>query len=129
MNSVNLIGRITKDPEMQGTEGKEYVRFCLAVDRPLAKEGQKQADFVNCVAFGPQAKFIGQYIKKGYMLALEGRVSVSSYEKDGKKLSSTEIVGDRITNLTPKNTGTTPATPKETETDVNVDISDDDLPF
>ena len=135
MNRVDLIGRITKDPEIQGTEGKEYVRFSLAVDRPLAKEGQQQVDFVNCVVFGQQAKFLAQYIKKGNLLALEGRLSVSNYkDKDGKSLSSTEVIGDRITNLTPKGgakekDAASGVKEKTEEADNIVEISDDDLPF
>lgn len=135
MNRVDLIGRITKDPEIQGTEGKEYVRFSLAVDRPLAKEGQQQVDFVNCVVFGQQAKFLAQYIKKGNLLALEGRLSVSNYkDKDGKSLSSTEVIGDRITNLTPKGgakekDAASSVKEKTEEADNIVEISDDDLPF
>ena len=99
MNKVVLTGRITRDPEIRYTQnGLSNLRFSVAVDRAVARDasGNRQADFINCVAFGQQADFISRYVKKGNMLAIEGRIQTGSYEKDGQRVYTTDVVADNV---------------------------------
>lgn len=83
MNLVVLIGRLTRDPELKfGQSGKAYSRFSLAVDRPFSKG---EADFINCVAFGKTAELIGEYLRKGRKVAVNGRLQMNRYEVNGEK--------------------------------------------
>lgn len=91
MNKVILIGRLTKDPEVNfiPTNGKAVVRFSLAVTRAYKKD---EADFINCKAFGKTAETIANYITKGRQIALVGSIRTGSYEdKDGSKKYTTEV--------------------------------------
>ena len=94
MNKVLLTGRLTKDPELRYTpSGTPVCRFNLAVSRPSA-EGD--ADFVPCTAWGKTAENLAQYMRKGGLLAVEGRIQVSTYEKDGKRRWDIHVVAGRI---------------------------------
>ena len=94
MNKVILIGRLTKDPELNfaaGT-GTAVTRFTLAVTRPFKKD---ETDFINCIAFGKTGETIAQYLTKGRQLAVTGRIQTGSYDaKDGTKRYTTDIVVD-----------------------------------
>ncbi|MFU7514994.1 single-stranded DNA-binding protein [Clostridium sp. HCS.1] len=94
MNKVILIGRITKDPELNyaaGT-GTAICRFTLAVTRPFKKD---ETDFINCIAFGKTGETIAQYLTKGRQLAVTGSIRTGSYDaKDGTKRYTTDIVVD-----------------------------------
>src|SRR5574344_1379047 len=95
MNKIILVGRLTKDPELRSTSsGISTVNFSIAVNRNFKnKEGNYDADFLNCVAFRNQADFISKYFKKGSMIGVEGRVQTRSYDaQDGSKRYVTEIV-------------------------------------
>lgn len=89
MNLVVLNGRLTRDPELKfGQSGKAYSRFSIAVDRPFQSSSDKNsqtADFINCVAFGKTAEFIGEYFRKGRKILLNGKLQMSQYESEGKK--------------------------------------------
>ena len=89
MNQVIIIGRLTDTPELKESNGKEYTRFTLAVDRSWDKE---TADFINCIAFDKTAGFISKYFGKGSKIAITGKIHTSSYEKDGKKYYSSDVV-------------------------------------
>ncbi|CAM3500484.1 single-stranded DNA-binding protein [Pseudostreptobacillus hongkongensis] len=90
MNYVSLLGRFTRDPEVTWTQsGKAYVRFSLAVQRDSNRD---EADFINCVAWDKRAETIGQYFKKGSRILIQGRLNVSSYEKNGETRYSTDVV-------------------------------------
>ena len=89
MNQVIIIGRLCDTPELKENNGKEYTRFTLAVDRSWDKE---TADFINCTAFNKTAVFISKYFGKGSKIAITGRIQTSSYEKDGKKYYSSDVV-------------------------------------
>lgn len=105
MNKVLLTGRITKDPEVRYSQtGNPSVLFSLAVDRVVRDaNGNRQADFVNCVAWGNQANFISRFIKKGYMLAIEGRIQTRNYQgQDGQMRYVTEVVVEQVENLQPR---------------------------
>ena len=97
MNKVILMGRLTKDPDVRYTQGNEpmcIARYTIAVDRMGKKEeGQTNADFPNCVAFGKLGEFAEKYLKKGTKIALIGRLQTGSYtNKNGVKVYTTEVV-------------------------------------
>jgi len=95
MNKVILMGRLTRDPEVRYSQAAEPVavaRYSLAVDRRFKRDGEPDADFINCVAFGKTGEFAEKYFRKGQRVAVEGRLQVRSWEKDGVKQWSTEVV-------------------------------------
>ena len=92
MNKVVLIGRLTKDVETRYTQGENAMaisRYTLAIDRKGKDAG---TDFINCVAFGKQGEFAEKYLRKGMKIAVEGRIQTGNYEKDGKKVYTTDVV-------------------------------------
>ena len=95
INRTILVGRITRDPEVKKTQtGRSVVNFTLAVNRQYNRE---QADFINCVAWGNQADFIGNYINKGALLGVEGRIETRNYEdQTGKRVYITEVICDNV---------------------------------
>ncbi len=99
LNSVNLMGRITKDPELRQTlSGTSVVSFALAVDRNYVKDGRdRETDFVNCVAWRSTAEFIKKYVVKGQLIAVEGKLQTNNYEDaEGNKRYQTEVVVNEI---------------------------------
>lgn len=96
MNSVGLLGRLTSDPEKKTSGQTTFARFTLAVDRRVKAEGQQTADFISCVAFGKTAEFVDKYFHKGSKMALTGRIQTSSYEKDGHKIYSTDVIAETV---------------------------------
>ena len=100
MTLVVLNGRLTRDPELKfGQSGKAYSRFSIAVDRPFQSSADKNsqtADFINCVAFGKTAEFIGEYFRKGRKILLNGRLQMSQYESEGKKITTYVVIADSV---------------------------------
>ena len=101
MNKVQLVGRLTRDPEIRYSQGENATataRFSVAVNRRFKNsEGNYDADFINCVAFGKSAEFVEKYFKKGMAIGLTGRIQTGSYtNKDGQKVYTTEVVADEI---------------------------------
>jgi single-strand DNA-binding protein len=94
MNKAILIGRLCGDVDLRHTNsGTAVASYRLAVDRGMKQEGQPEADFLNCVAFGKNGEFAGKYLRKGVKIAIVGRIQTRSYDdKDGKKVYVTEIV-------------------------------------
>lgn len=93
MNQVIICGRLTKDPDFRESNGKASARFTLAVNRPRRSDGQQQeADFIPCVAFDRRAEFVRQYLRQGMKMILQGRLRTGSYEKDGKKVYTVDVV-------------------------------------
>lgn len=93
MNKVILIGRLCADPETRySANGDCVAKYRLAVNRKIKKEGQPEADFLNCIAFGKTGEFASRFLKKGSKIAIEGRVQTGSYEKDGVKHYTTDII-------------------------------------
>lgn len=96
MNKVQLIGRLTKDPDIRYTQGNNpmcVARFTLAVDRRYKKEGEQTADFIPCIVFGKSAEFTEKYFKKGMRVAVSGRIQTGSYtNRDGQKVYTTDVV-------------------------------------
>ncbi len=141
VNNVVLVGRITKDPEVRTIpSGAPTVSFTLAIDRIGSKDAQSQADFIPCVAWNQQATFIGNYVKKGYMLSVEGRIQTRNYQdQQGQTRYVTEVVCSRVSNLTPRNGAQSDNNYQNNQANnqgnfnsnkgFNQEISDDDLPF
>ena len=99
MNIVSLIGRMTKDVELRRTgEDKAVAHFRLAVNRDYKNEqGEYEADFINCVAFGKQGEIISKYVHKGDKFAVVGRLKTGDYEADGgKKVYYTDVIVEKF---------------------------------
>ena len=104
MNSVSLMGRLTRDPEVRYTANTQMAnaRFVVAVNRKLSKEkrqeaennGYPTADFISCMAWGKTAENIGNYFHKGNRIAVTGHIQTGSYEKDGQRIYTTDVVVD-----------------------------------
>lgn len=96
MNKVILLGRLTKDPEVRYSQGAEpiaVVRYTLAINRRFKRDGEPDADFINCVAFGKTGEFAEKYYRKGQLVSVIGRLQVRSWDnKEGQKQWSTEVV-------------------------------------
>lgn len=99
MNRIVLIGRLTRDPELRYTaSGQAVVSFGLAVDRDYKNaQGERETDFVNIVAWRQKAEFAANYLQKGRLIALEGRLQIRSYTtQDGQKRTVAEVVADNL---------------------------------
>lgn len=95
MNNVQLIGRITKDPEVKsfgkGKDTADLCRFTLAVRDGKDAEGNERTQFISCAAWGDVVKIIDQFVRKGEMVAVDGKVVNNNYEKDGQMIYQTEV--------------------------------------
>ncbi len=161
MNKALLIGRLTKDPELRATStGRKVCQFSIAVNRNFTNaNGEREADFINCVVWDKQAENLVKYQKKGNQIAVDGRIQTRNYEdKDGKRVYVTEILANNISFLDSKGTNTSsndfnslPEPPREdsisSSSNMNnmetvsvdkdpfeafgdsIEISDNDLPF
>lgn len=138
MNKVILLGRVVRDPETKYTEKVDsygqtqqipITRFSIAVDRRFKTEGGASADFPSCVAFGKTAEFISKYFKQGMKIALEGRIQTGSYEKDGVKHYTTDVIAEAVEFAESKKAEGTP--PREESNEwLNVPEGiENDLPF
>ena len=108
INNVVLVGRLTKDPELKMTpSGIAVARFTIAVNRPFTSQGgEKKADFINCIAWRKQAENLANFMRKGGLIGVTGRIETGSYDgQDGKRVYTTEVVADNIQFLESKNSG------------------------
>lgn len=98
MNSVALVGRLTRDTEIRyANNGTSIARFNIAVDRRFKQDNGPTADFINCVAFGKTAEFIEKYFSKGQRIGLNGRIQTGSYDKeDGTKVYTTDVIVENV---------------------------------
>ncbi|EHD5083654.1 single-stranded DNA-binding protein [Listeria monocytogenes] len=106
MNRVVLVGRLTKDPELRYTPaGVAVATFTLAVNRTFTnQQGEREADFINCVVWRKPAENVANFLKKGSMAGVDGRVQTRNYEdSDGKRVFVTEVVAESVQFLDPKN--------------------------
>lgn len=106
INAVVLVGRLSRDPEMRYTQsGIAVTRFTLACDRPFAgQDGKREADFIDCVVWRKQAENVSQYLKKGHLAGVEGRLQISSYEdQHGTRKWRAEVVCNSVRFLQTKN--------------------------
>ncbi|MBC1676082.1 single-stranded DNA-binding protein [Listeria welshimeri] len=152
INRVVLIGRLTREPELRYTpKGIAVVTFTLAVNRTRTdKDGNRVADFINCIAWRKTAENIANYVKKGHQLAVDGQITTRNYEgKDGKRVYVTEVLAESVEFLEPRkdarntvpNENNAPPVKPNNQKSANqprdpfaretkpIDISDDDLPF
>ncbi|WP_405113701.1 single-stranded DNA-binding protein [Paenibacillus sp. FSL K6-1217] len=135
LNRTILIGRLTKDPELRYTpNGVATASFTLAVERPFKTNGEKETDFIQIVTWKQTAESVANYLRKGRLTAVEGRIQVRNYDnKEGKRVYITEVVADNVRFLEKAESGDTkredrPSDPFPSE-GTPIDISDDDLPF
>lgn len=120
INRVVLVGRITKDAEVKKTtSGVSSCRFTLAVDK---KDG---ADFFTCQAWRQSADFMG-FCKKGDVIGIDGRLTTYKYERDGRNITATEVIADTVRRIYGKDRE---QVTKEETTPVEIEISDEELPF
>lgn len=99
MNSVQLIGRLTRDPDVRYAAASQMAicRFTIAIDRPPRQNGEKQTDFPSIVVFGKQAENCEKFLSKGRLVGITGRLQTGSYtNKDGATVYTTEVVADRV---------------------------------
>lgn len=141
LNRVVLVGRLTKDPEFRTTpNGVSVATFTLAVNRTFTNaQGERDADFINCVTFRKQADNVNRFLSKGSLVGVDGRMQSRSYEnQDGKRVFVTEAVCDSVQFLEPKNNNQPNSQPQQQSGqaqsgnnpfDNGADISDDTLPF
>ncbi len=98
MNKVILCGRLTAEPQVRCSQGENTMsvaRYALAVDRRFKRDGEQNADFINCVAFGKQGEFAEKYLRKGMKIAVIGHIQTGSYiNKDGQKVYTTDVIVD-----------------------------------
>lgn len=134
MNSVVLIGRLTKDPEVRYISESQMAvaTFTVAIDRPVKSGQEKKTDFPKVTVFGRQAENCERFLQKGSRVGIQGRIQTGSYKnKEGQAVYTTDVVADRIEFLEFKNSQS--STPQETETKDAPEgfraVSDDDIPF
>lgn len=123
MNKVVIIGRNTRDVELKQTSsGTAVAEFSIAVKRNFKTNGQYESDFFDCVAYGKTAELISQYVKKGDMVGIDGRLQTRNYtNKEGRKVYVTEIIVENVEFLATKKQETIEA-PKLEETDPFADL-------
>lgn len=132
MNKVILSGRLTKDPEVRYSQGENatcVARYTLASDRKYSKADDKQTDFINCVAFGKSGEFAEKYLKKGIKILVVGRIQTGSYEKDGKKVYTTDVVVEEHEFCESKNSGSGETPAAGDNEFMKIDENDSTLPF
>lgn len=138
MNKWLGIGRLCSDPEIStDRNGNPIAKYRLAVSRDFKREGQPEADFLTCRAYGKPAEFVQKYLHKGVKIAVEGRIQTGSYDKDGVRHYTTDIVVDRHEFCEPKgaelaenvHTPTAAETAQATMFPTYTPVVDEDLPF
>lgn len=141
INNVVLVGRLTRDVELRKTlNGTSCVQFTLAVNRRVQTEGQPDADFIQCVAWGKLADLMETYLHKGSLIGVEGRIQVRQYQtKDGQNRYVTEVIASGIQFLEPKKDSQQQSNnpynpqgynqPYQGAYNDTLNIADEDLPF
>ena len=134
MNKCIFVGRITRDPEMRyvGADSQTVVaRFGLAINRRFKRDGEPDADFINCVAFGKVAEIIEKYTGKGSQIGIVARVQTGNYtNKDGVKIYTTDFVVEELDLLSKSSSGENASAPvPSSDGFMNVDGIDEELPF
>lgn len=138
MNNVQIIGNLARQPEGRNTQnGMRIARTTVAVNR-MAKDGKNpEADFISVVAFGKTAELLEKYCHKGSKVGITGRIQTGSYEKDGHKVYTTDVIIDRLEFLSPREAGnnsggaSTTSAPADTRNDdIDMAFEDaEDIPF
>lgn len=118
MNSVQLLGRITKDIELKKTlTDTSFISFSVAINRPTK---EPKADFITCKAYGKTADFISKYFSKGQQIALNGHIQTNYYEKDGRNIYTTDVIVQSVFFAGNK---------KETQIEILNELENEDLPW
>jgi single-strand DNA-binding protein len=134
LNSVNIIGNLTRDPELRNTASTEVANLRVAVQRRKRNGEDQGADYVNVVAFGTTAQFAAKYLSKGRQIAVKGRLHHNEWtDNDGNRREALEVIADEIHGLARPNSAGKP----DAEHDVQIDVADfepappadDDIPF
>lgn len=140
INRVVLTGHLTKDPELKTTQsGLSVVQFVIGVQRRFVREdGGREADFISCVAWRKTAENIAKYFKKGQLIGVDGRIQTRSYDnRDGQRVYVTEVVIDNFSflggsdkdNQGNQNNQSSNQSNQPFDSNEQIDITDDDLPF
>lgn len=135
INSTVIMGRLTADPELKTTQsGISVTSFCVAVDRSYVKEGEeRQADFINVVAWRGTAEFVTRYFHKGSMIAVQGSIQTRKYEdKDGNKRVAVEILANNVSFCGSKAESKSDESAATPAADINASFAEEDdegLPF
>lgn len=132
MNKVAIVGRLTRDVESRnGDNGNAIARFSVAVNRKFKNaEGNYEADFISCVAFGKTAEFIGKYFKKGSAIGLVGRIQTGNYiNNDGVKVYTTDVVAEEVEFVESKGENNNNQASATDNVSFEAVDSDDELPF
>ena len=110
INRVILVGRLTRDPELRKTQsGASVVSYTIAVNRRVQTPGQPDADFINCVAWNKTADLMAQYLHKGSLIGVEGRIQTRQYQdQQGQTRYVTEVLAEQVQNLTPRDPNQAP---------------------
>ena len=132
INKTQLIGRLCAEPELKYTPGAgtAVLTITLAVDRRFSKEGQKETDFIPVVIWGKQAESTAQYVSKGKLIAIAGRIQTRNYDhKDGYKVYVTEVVAEEVKFLEWANSNNTQNLNNDDSYGDMQPIDDGDIPF
>jgi single-strand DNA-binding protein len=137
LNKIILIGRLTRDPEPRyTTSGVAVTRFSLAVDRPYSNsQGERETDFIDIVTWRKLAENCANHLGKGYLVAVEGRLQIGSYEDNqGVKRKSADVVADNVRFLDRGKNGNKPSSSQDSFDNSSgfaseISFSDDDVPF
>lgn len=139
INRSTLVGRLTKDPELRYTSNNvATVQFTIAVNRSFTNQaGEREADFVPCIAWRKQAENLANFMQKGALVGVDGRLQTRTYEaQDGSKRFVMEVVAEQVHFLESKKREQAPlpepprqTVPGQSFSNANIEISDDDLPF
>ena len=137
LNHITIQGRLTRDPELRRTgSGVAVASFTVAVDRDFATNGEKETDFIDCVAWKQTGEFVSKYFSKGRMIVVSGRLQIRSWnDKDGNKRRTAEIVADNVyfgdskSDTQNQNSGYVGSAKVENNNFAVIDESDDQLPF
>lgn len=142
INRTVLVGRLTKDPELRYTpSGVAMAKFTLAVNRTFKTDGQPDADFINCIVWKKQAENAANFLEKGSLAGVEGRIQTGSYEgQDGKRIYTTDVTCDSVQFLEPRQqSGNQQTSNQQNYSRVDedpfanstgpIEVNDDDLPF
>ena len=119
LNKVILMGRLTRNPEVRYSQGEKatcVAKYTLAVNRRFHREGEQDADFINCVAFGKQGEFAEKYLKQGTKIVISGRIQTGSYtNRDGVKVYTTDVAIEEQEFAESKKAAETSSTPQNTQ--------------
>ena len=146
INRVVLVGRLTRDPELRYTSNSiANLRFTLAVNRKYNKDGEQQADFINCIAWRAQAENMAKFLKKGSLIAVDGRIETNNFQgQDGQMRYTTDVIAESVQFLEPRQPQMTGSNgtwllggsgyeggslKAKEDFSSTIDISDEELPF